>query len=146
MKSYRLNLLVVIALLASFLVSNPAQAYIEGELLEEMKNASSKFEKAISVRNFKVAKEQLEILYPLMKKEIKLYKKEIHSLEKEGETQVVEDMKIVLARKMEIDESLHTISTGSSASLRVQADNALKLVKEYMDMVDDSRLLLSSND
>ena len=145
MRSIIFRFAVVIVLLAPSLSFAHVAFYIENELMEEIISTAHKFEKAIEVRNFKVAKEQLELLFPMMKKEIKSVKKDLHLMEKEGDQQSAEALGQSMARKLEIESALQGIVEGSSAALRVQSDRALQLVQEYLNMVDHTQLLLTPN-
>lgn len=145
MKSVIMKTFLILVILTAFSFDMKENIYLEDELLEEIKQTSVKFEKAVSVRNFKSAQEQLDILFPLIKKEIKESKKELHNLEKSQDVSAAQEMQLSIERKLEIEASLMQISSGSSASLRVQSDNAVLLVKEYIKMLDATKMLITSN-
>ena len=113
-------------------------------LIVEIKKSATALENALDQRNFKVAKEQLSVLYPLMKKEFKQAKKQIHEFEKERSSADAEKLQNSLERKIQIHDRLHSLSEASSASLRVQADDAKALVREYMNLLEERQQLLSS--
>ena len=117
---------------------------IDKNLLKDIRTSANSFDKSISTRNFKAAKEELLALYPLMKKEFKEAKKLIHSLEKDGNSSNAEKLRISLDRKLEIHDKLHGLAEASSASLRVQADDAKALVREYLGLLEEKQQLLSS--
>jgi hypothetical protein len=114
-------------------------------LIDDIKLSASSFEKAIEQRNFKLAKEHLDVLFPLMKKELKLAKKQMHDAEKQGESAKASKLGESLERKIEIHDQLHVIVEASSAALRVKADDAQALVTEYIDLLAEKEQLLSSN-
>ena len=144
MKTFRIFKHTLAVLLLAFLSQQVIAKDTDDTLHEDIKSAAETFEKAIDQRNFKVAKEQLDVLFPLMKKEFKEAKKQIHAFEKDADLVSAGLLQKSLDRKVEIHDQLHSLVEASSASLRVQAEDAKALVLEYKELLEAKIQLLSS--
>ena len=118
----------------------------DDELIAEIKLSADSFEKAVEKRNFKEAKEHLEALFPLIKKEMKQSKKYINELEKSGQKSAAKEIKATLKQKTEIHDKLHGIVDVSTAALRGRATAVSTLVKDYIDLLPKDDQLVSAND
>lgn len=145
MKNVRNLLIVMITVLIAFSTNAIAAEKADDTLLEDIKTSSELFENALEVKNYKEAKEHLEVLFPLLKKELKLAKKHIQELKKTGESAQAKTEGKKLKRKGEINDKLHSIVEASSAALRVKADYVRSLVNEYNDLLEEQKQLVSSN-
>lgn len=145
MKNFRNLLIAFVVLVAGFHTQAATANGLDDKLIEDIKGFAESFKKAMDVRNYAEAKEALDELFPLIKKEMKLTKKEVSFLEKSGEQEAAKAMEEALDRKTEIHDQLHAIVDESSAGLRARADNVVTLVSEYIDLLEENQKLVSSN-
>lgn len=123
-----------LALTLLFVVYNAQSA----EKSEDFIKAKQAFTKAVESHNYRDAKNSLQELLPLMKSDIKLSKKSINSLKKEGDAAVVKQAQSDLERKEEIYKSLSHLVDVSPAALRVKATQILELVVEFDELVAEA--------
>lgn len=146
MKNLRHLLVIGIGLMA-VLISVRAEARTNDEtLVEQIKMSADSFDIALEQRNFKLAKEHLEMIFPLIKKELKASKKQLHEFEKSGEKAKVKELKAALKQKTQIHAKLHAIVDNSSAALRVRSRDIQTLIADYVALLPADEQLVSAND
>ncbi len=145
MKNFRNLLIAFVVLVAGFHTQAATANGLDDKLIEDIKGFAASFEKAMDVRNYAEAKEALDELFPLIKKEMKLAKKEVGLLEKSGEQEAAKAVDEALDRKTEIHDQLHAMVDASTAGLRARADNVMSLVSEYIELLEENQKLVSSN-
>ncbi len=120
-----------LALTLLFVVFNAQSS----EKSEDFIKAKQAFTKAVESHNYRDAKSSLQELLPLMKSDIKVSKKSIHLLKKEGDKDLLKQAASDLERKEEIYKSLSHLVDVSPAALRVKANQILELVVEFDGLV-----------
>lgn len=120
-----------LALTLLFVVFNAQSS----EKSEDFLKAKKAFAKAVEGHNYRDAKSSLQELLPLMKSDIKLSRKSLNSLKKEGDAEVLKQAESDLNRKEEIYKSLSHLVDVSPAALRVKAIQVLELVVEFDGLV-----------
>jgi hypothetical protein len=145
MKNVRILLIALTVVFAGFSTSANGAENSDDKLIDDIKAYADSFEKALDIPNYRAAKESLDELFPLLKKEMKMAKKQINEVEKEGDAEMAAQLENDLKRKEEIHEKLHSIVDASSAGLRVRADAVRALVSEYVDLLATPDKLVSSN-
>ena len=124
--------LALLLIFFTFMLTAQASSVNEEESFEIL---SKKLEKAIEIRNFHVARETIEELMPLMKKELKEDKKILSELKKESSPeQDADSFEKNLKRKTELYESLKDLVEVSPAALRVKSEVIRKQVQEFIDL------------
>ncbi len=123
-----------LALTLLFVVFNAQSA----EKSKDFVKAKQAFTKAVENHNYRDAKSSLQELLPLMKSDIKVSKKSINSLKKEGDAALVKQAETDLERKEEIYKSLSHLVDVSPAALRVKATQILELVVEFDELVAEA--------
>lgn len=106
------------------------------ERSEDFVKAKDAFTKAVESHNYRDAKSSLQALLPLMKSDIKLSKKSMSSIKKEGDAVQLKQAESDLDRKEEIYKSLSHLVGVSPAALRVKATKILELVVEFDELVE----------
>ncbi len=145
MKNFRNLLIAFVVLVAGFRTHVATANGMDDKLIEDIKGFAESFEKAMEARNYAEAKDALDELFPLIKKEMKLAKKEVGLLEKSGEQEAAKAVDEALDRKTEIHDQLHAMVDASTAGLRARADNVMSLVSEYIELLEENQKLVSSN-
>lgn len=145
MENLKVLLVALVVLIAGVSASANGTENSDDKLIDDIKAYAQSFEKALDVPNYKAAKESLDELFPLLKKELKMAKKQVHDVEKEGDAEMAAQLENDLKRKEEIHDKLHSIVDASSAGLRVKADAVRALVSEYVELLATSDQLVSSN-
>ena len=145
MKNIRF-VMVVLALLMTNIISVKANDVgSDDALIESIRASADSLEKALNTRNYKEARETLDILFPLFKREMKLAKKQASELKKAGSKAEAKSIESTLKRKEEITDKLHAMVDSSSAGLRIKANNVKTLVNEYVQLLEGDEALLTSN-
>ena len=121
-----------LALMMLFVVFN-AQTHARSKDFAKAKQA---FTKAVESHNYRNAKSSLQTLLVLMRSDIKLSKKSMHTLKKGGDKELLTRAEKDLGRKEEIYQSLSHFVDVSPAALRVKASQILDLVVEFDLLVD----------
>ena len=85
MKNFRLVVIVIVTLGFSLSTYGMSKKDPGTDLIEGIKVSADSFGIAVEIRNFKMAKDQLNAFFPLIKKEMKLAKKRYTELQKAGE-------------------------------------------------------------
>lgn len=140
--------MVLVAVALVFVgITNAQAASLGGEetLIEEIRQAADSFQVAMEIRNYKVAHEQLDVLFPLMKRELKVVKKRIGELQKSGGEVAAKQMQKDYDRKEEIMNLLASIESSSNVALRVKSDDMKALVNEYVDLLIEEEHLVALN-
>lgn len=145
MKNLKFVILSLTLVFMGFSASSENLNNSDDSLKEEIKEASDSLNAALQEKNYKVAKQALDLLFPLMKKDIKLSKKEVADLKKSGEKQASKQLAGDLKRKEDIHDLLHAMVDSSSAGLRVKSNTVKLLVEEYLELLDEQEQLLSAN-
>ncbi len=114
------------------LVSNPISSNENEEFIE----AKNDLNLAIEDRNFKLAKDVIQNLFPLMEDEVKKNKKSLSKLRKEGSEEEVSAYRESLDRKTELVKSMKHLVDASPAALRAKAPSVLKMVQEFGELMD----------
>ena len=126
MKKLFILSVLFVAILGSHTILAANTAYSEA-----YEKAQHELELAVDKQNFKIAKQSIYELVPLMKDDIKYTKKAIGVEKKAKNDQALDNLKTKLARKMEIYDQLDHILHVSPAALRVEAKKAVALVEEF---------------
>ena len=145
MKNFRLVVIVIVTLGFSLSTYGMSKKDPGTDLIEGIKVSADSFGIAVEIRNFKMAKDQLNAFFPLIKKEMKLAKKRYTELQKAGEKAEAKEEKIRLKRKEQIFDQLHAIVDVSPAALRVRSMNVKALVDEYVTLLPEETKLVSSS-
>jgi predicted negative regulator of RcsB-dependent stress response len=131
-----LMVLVVCLMIGTLQAEQNLKSGTEEKSFTEVKIA---LEEAIEQRNFHNAKEILEELFPLIKKDIKKSKKHLATLKKVDDPEFnPEIFEANLDRKGDLYHSIKSISEATSAAFRVKADDLMAMVDEYHKLVDNS--------
>lgn len=145
MKKFKFLLIVMMAVMVSIMANHATAKDVDDTLFEEIKMSADSFEIAVEQNNFRAAKEQLDVLLPLIKKELKVAKKRMTDFQKAGDKALAKEEKIRLKRKNEIHDHIHAIVDESAAGLRVKAKSLTSLVQEYVNLLPDDAQLVTSN-
>ena len=106
------------------------------EKSEDFVKAKDAFTKAIEKNNYRDAKGSLQELLPLMKQDLKDTKKNLSRLKKQGDQTLLSEASRSFKRKSEIFKELEHLVDISPAALRVKANQILKLVLEFDELVE----------
>ena len=68
MKNFKILFIAFIVLTTCFHSAKGVSKNSDNNVVEDIRSSADSFGKAIDVRNYKVAKEQLDLLFPLRKK------------------------------------------------------------------------------
>ncbi|MEM6829948.1 MAG: hypothetical protein AAF551_05495 [Bacteroidota bacterium] len=102
---------------------------------DEYQKTASKLQGALENKDYKEAKHSLGDLLPLMKEDIKEFKKTISEAKKSGtDSDQLKQMKQTLKRKSEIYDSLEHLLNVSPAAIRVRARQVVTIVGEYKEI------------
>lgn len=145
MKNIKILLISMLAVLACFGSYAEAAEKSDAALVVEIMEATDSLNAALEIRNYKIAKQALDMLFPLMKKEMKLAKKQVSELKKSGEKAESKRVANLLKKKEAIHDKLHAMVDESSAGLRVKSLAVKTLVQEYVGLLDEDKKLISSN-
>lgn len=122
----------VLYLLALLIFTPPMLA---GTDSEEYQILANKLQQALEHRDYKEAKLSLTALLPLMKEDIKEFKREVSEAKKaDVKADEIKKMKDTLKRKNEIFESLEHLLNVSPAAIRVRAKQVITIVGEFEEL------------
>jgi len=110
----------------------------KGDKEEGIQSLFGQLEKAINARHFETAKEAVNKMLPLMKKDIKESKKALSSWDK-GTIETNLDKNTFASYiiiKNEIYTSTKTLINSSPAAIRVKGKNLVEMLNEYVSLVN----------
>ncbi|MEQ8238244.1 MAG: hypothetical protein RIA69_03485 [Cyclobacteriaceae bacterium] len=94
---------------------------------------------AVEVRNFHSAREIMDKLFPLMKKELKADKKRLSELTKEENPEMSpEEFKSNYDRKMEVLEFVEQLLNSSPAALRVKSKTMISEIGTFVKLLNSN--------
>lgn len=94
---------------------------------------------AIEARNFSDARQTIEQLLPLMKKELKEHKRMLSEFQKSAKPDLdAQESERKLLRKNEIYEDLKMLAEGSVAALRAKSDQIKSDVEAFVSLTMES--------
>lgn len=128
------NIIIISILLISFMPHAvlPADPDSSGTEKDEIELIVDNLESAFDNRNFKVVKEELQKLVPIMKEDIKGSKKDLHALEKSDNPPIdPSEYAEMLNRKHEIYDSVKDLMDVSPAAIRARSTMVIEMIKEY---------------
>lgn len=124
------------AVLLSLLLAVPASS--NSPLHNSLKKVCGQLEIAIDNRKFADAKELINELLPLLKRDIKEAKKILSAFNKSGSDEAVE-FQNNYNRRSELYKSAKALIESSPAAIRVKGKDLIVMLNEYLDLADQSK-------
>ena len=138
MKSLQKATLIVAVLSLVLIGFNTNAKTGKGDKEEGIQSLFGKLEKAVNGRHFENAKEAVNKMLPLMKKDIKEGKKMLSSWDKGVNKSKLDKQTFAsqLVTKNEIYTSTKALINSSPAAIRVKGKKLVDLLNEYMTLVN----------
>jgi hypothetical protein len=137
LKMKKISILIIL-LVYSTLGFTASKTPTNSNNIESFNQLFSQLESAVAARNFIEVREVLEALMPIMKEDIKLSKKMMSTVKKDGITQ--DKLNILTEnynKKNEIYETITHLMEVSSAALRVKATVIVAQTDSFRSMMEE---------
>jgi hypothetical protein len=137
LKMKKISILIIL-LVYSTLGFTASKTPSNSNNIESFNQLFSQLESAVAARNFIEVREVLESLMPIMKEDIKLSKKMMSAVKKDGITQ--DKLNILTEnynKKNEIYETITHLMEVSSAALRVKATVIVAQTDSFRSMMEE---------
>jgi hypothetical protein len=137
LKMKKISILIIL-LVYSTLGFTASKTPSNSNNIESFNQLFSQLESAVAARNFIEVREVLEALMPIMKEDIKLSKKMMSTVKKDGITQ--DKLNILTEnynKKNEIYETITHLMEVSSAALRVKATVIVAQTDSFRSMMEE---------
>ncbi|MCG8379680.1 MAG: hypothetical protein MI865_09430 [Proteobacteria bacterium] len=126
----------VMYLLWSFTFLGTIAKTPEGENEKIFHEKRLELDQAIENRNFQEAKQILNELFPIMKKDIKDSKKRLSQLQKATDSdEDLSKFSKILSEKEDLVKSMQSLVKVSPAALRAQSDRFVKMIRDYDNLI-----------